>query len=45
MNGAYFIQKYNFNPNNCIMVGDQTTDETFAKRCGFKYEDQSSFFG
>ena len=35
--GAYFIQKYKLLPSSCIMVGDQTTDETFAQRCGFKF--------
>ena len=35
--GAYFIEKYKLLPSSCIMVGDQTTDETFAQRCGFKF--------
>jgi HAD superfamily hydrolase (TIGR01662 family) len=42
--GAYFIEKYKLNPSKCIMVGDMTTDETFAKRCGFEYYDANAFF-
>jgi HAD superfamily hydrolase (TIGR01662 family) len=42
--GAFFIDKYKLNPAECIMVGDQTTDETFAERCGFQYQDASEFF-
>ena len=42
--GAFFIEKYKLNPNLCIMVGDMTTDETFAERCGFKFIHASHFF-
>ncbi len=42
--GVHFIEKYKLDASQCIMVGDQTTDETFAKRCGFKYVDQQEFF-
>jgi len=42
--GVHFIETYKLDPAQCIMVGDQTTDETFAKRCGFKYIDQAEFF-
>ena len=42
--GAYFIEKYKLNPAECIMVGDMTTDETFAKRCGFQYQHADQFF-
>lgn len=42
--GALFIEKYKLNPSKCIMVGDMTTDETFASRCGFKYEHANKFF-
>ncbi len=42
--GALFIEKYKLNPSNCIMVGDMTTDESFARRCGFDYVDQKDFF-
>lgn len=39
-----FIHKYKLDPSRCIMVGDMTSDKTFAKRAGFKYQDQSIFF-
>lgn len=42
--GVVLIEKYKLDPRKCIMVGDMTSDETFAKRCGFKYVDQSKFF-
>jgi len=42
--GAYFIWKYHLDPSQCIMVGDQTSDKTFAGRCGFQYADQKDFF-
>jgi len=43
-NGAYFIWKYHLDPSQCIMVGDQTSDKTFATRCGFQYKDEAEFF-
>ena len=42
--GIEFIEKYKLDPDQCIMVGDMTTDKTFSTRCGFKYIDQSVFF-
>ncbi len=42
--GVAFIEKYKLNPKECIMVGDMTTDKTFAQRCGFQYVDQGDFF-
>lgn len=42
--GAFFIEKYKLNPSQCIMVGDMTTDETFAERCGFQYAHADYFF-
>jgi D-glycero-D-manno-heptose 1,7-bisphosphate phosphatase len=42
--GVHFIEKYKLDASQCIFVGDQTTDKTFAARCGFKYIDQSEFF-
>jgi len=42
--GAHFIWKHKLDPSICIMVGDQTSDKTFAKRCGFQYEDAEEFF-
>ena len=40
-----FIVKYKLDPKKVIMVGDYKSDETFAKRCGFQYEDANKFFG
>lgn len=42
--GVEFIEKYKLDPSQCIMVGDLKTDETFAKRCGFKYVHANLFF-
>ena len=42
--GAYFILKYKLNPEECIMVGDATSDRTFATRSGFRYKDEKDFF-
>lgn len=43
-NGVVFIERYKLDPSLCIMVGDMTSDKTFAKRCGFQYVDQAEFF-
>ena len=32
-------------PKQCIMVGDATSDKTFAGRCGFEYRTTKAFFG
>lgn len=42
--GVYLIETERLDASQCIFVGDQTTDETFSKRCGFKYVDQEEFF-
>jgi HAD superfamily hydrolase (TIGR01662 family) len=42
--GAHFIWKYELDPSQCIMVGDQTSDKTFARRCGFQFMDADEFF-
>jgi HAD superfamily hydrolase (TIGR01662 family) len=42
--GVHFIEKYKLDPNETIMIGDMTTDKTFAARCGFKYIDAHKFF-
>lgn len=42
--GVQFIHKYKLDPTQTIMVGDMTSDKTFATRCGFKYIDASKFF-
>jgi HAD superfamily hydrolase (TIGR01662 family) len=43
--GAHFIFTYKLDPKQCIMVGDQTSDATFAQRCGFQYQTPDQFFG
>ena len=42
--GVYFIRKHCLNPAECIMVGDQTKDKTWATRLGFQYVDHKDFF-
>ena len=42
--GVHFIEKYKLNPGESIMVGDMTSDKTFAGRCGFQYQDAKDFF-
>jgi D-glycero-D-manno-heptose 1,7-bisphosphate phosphatase len=42
--GIELMEKYQLDPAQTIMVGDMKTDETFAKRCGFKYVDVNKFF-
>jgi HAD superfamily hydrolase (TIGR01662 family) len=42
--GVEFIEEYKLNPSECIMVGDMTSDATFAKRCGFQFVDADVFF-
>ena len=41
---ASFIFTYKLDPSKCIMVGDQTSDATFAQRCGFQYQTPEQFF-
>lgn len=42
--GVLLIEKYKLDPRQCIMVGDQTTDKTFAERCGFHFQWVDKFF-
>jgi len=42
--GVEFIMKHKLSARDCIMVGDMTTDKTFAARSGFQYVDQADFF-
>lgn len=42
--GVYFIEKYKLNRAKILMVGDMTTDETFAKRCGIAFRHADKFF-
>lgn len=41
--GVYFIEKYKLDPKKCKMVGDQTTDKTFAERLGIQFIHVSKF--
>lgn len=43
--GAWFIYKYQLLPSECVMVGDSTSDKTFATRCGFQFQTEKEFFG
>lgn len=43
--GVYLIEKYKLDPSQCLMVGDQQTDFTFSKRCGFQFQWTKDFFG
>ena len=42
--GVSLIEEYKLNPAECIMVGDMTSDKTFAQRSGFKFVNQEEFF-
>lgn len=39
-----FMLKYKLDPSQCIMVGDLTSDATFAKRSGMKFIHADKFF-
>ena len=41
---VHFIEKYKLAPGKCTMVGDMTSDKTFATRSGFQYVDAKDFF-
>jgi len=43
--GIDAIWKHKLDPTKVTYVGDRTTDKTFAKRCGFKFEYAKDFFG
>ncbi|KKL52582.1 hypothetical protein LCGC14_2284000, partial [marine sediment metagenome] len=42
--GVYLIHKYKLDPTQCVMVGDQTSDRTFAVRCGFQFVLANEYF-
>lgn len=46
MSGLFvdFMIKHKLDRKQCLMVGDMTTDATFAKRSGIQYMDQGDFF-
>ena len=39
------IEKYKLRPSDCIMIGDLTSDATFARRAGFQFKHANDFFG
>lgn len=41
---AIFIEKYKLLPSKCIMIGDMTSDKTFANRSGFEFVHVNDFF-
>jgi len=43
-NGVFLIEKYKLDPFQCVFVGDQTTDKSFAQRLGFKFYYTNEFF-
>lgn len=42
--GVELIVKHKLDPKLCVFVGDQTTDRSFAQKCGFEYADQATYF-
>ena len=42
--GVRWVLKHKLDPKKCIMVGDATSDKTFAKRCGFEFKHADDFF-
>lgn len=42
--GVEMILKHKLNRQECIFVGDYTSDKTFSERCGFRYIDEEEFF-
>ena len=43
--GVLFIEKYKLLPSKCVMIGDWHTDEGFAKRSGFVFQNVSGLLG
>lgn len=43
--GVFLIRTYDLDPSLCVFVGDQTSDRTFAQRCGFRFAWADDFFG
>jgi histidinol phosphatase-like enzyme len=42
--GVLLIETYKLRRGSCKFIGDQRTDETFAQRCGFQFENSDNFF-
>lgn len=43
--GMTFVEAYKLNPSLVTMVGDMTSDKTFAERCGFQFAWAKDYFG
>ena len=43
-NGILMMHKHKLDLKSCVMVGDSTSDKTFAERLGMAYRNQSFFF-
>jgi HAD superfamily hydrolase (TIGR01662 family) len=43
--GVELIARHELDPRQCLYVGDQGTDRSFAERCGFRFVEQAEFFG
>lgn len=43
-NFVALMHRHKLDRKACIYVGDQTTDQTFARRVGMRYVDQAEFF-
>ncbi|MHA2279798.1 MAG: HAD-IIIA family hydrolase [Promethearchaeota archaeon] len=41
---VHFIEKYKLDPSKCLVVGDMTTDKTFAQRSGMEFAWAKDFF-
>lgn len=41
---VWLMNKYKLDRKQCFFVGDFTSDQTFATRCGIRYFDQAEFF-
>jgi HAD superfamily hydrolase (TIGR01662 family) len=42
--GIYFVEKYKLDKKKTYMIGDMTSDKTFASRVGIEYKDADEFF-
>jgi len=42
--GVLLIENYKLDVSQCWMIGDATTDKTFAERCGFNFAFAEEFF-
>ena len=40
----HYIRKYNLDPSKCLMIGDMTSDKTWAERIGMEFRYPDEFF-